>query len=57
MSIVSRKESQETQELSNDSKVLKLCDLIRKTSLEVHSYFKHGHLEKNYLVNLVPFCG
>ena len=25
-----------------------LCDQIRETSLELHSYLRHGHLEKVY---------
>lgn len=27
---------------------MKLCDLIRITSLSIHTYLKHGHLEKIY---------
>ena len=28
--------------------VFKLCDVIRETSLSLHSYLRHGHLEKVY---------
>jgi GxxExxY protein len=28
--------------------VLKLCDLVRQTSYDIHCYFKDGHLEKIY---------
>ena len=27
---------------------MKLCDQIRATSLSVHTYLKHGHMEKIY---------
>lgn len=32
----------------NDDQIMQLCDLIRSTSLAIHSYLKHGHLEKIY---------
>lgn len=32
----------------NDKEVMKLCDHIRATSLSVHTYLKHGHMEKIY---------
>src|SRR5215475_1243183 len=32
----------------NDDEVLKLCDLIRQTSYDIHEYLKSGHLEKVY---------
>ena len=32
----------------NDDEVMKLCDQIRATSLAIHAYLKHGHLEKIY---------
>ncbi len=32
----------------NDKEVMKLCDQIRATSLSVHTYLKHGHMEKIY---------
>ena len=32
----------------NDNEVLGLCDRIRATSLSIHGYLKHGHLEKIY---------
>ncbi len=28
--------------------IFKLCDTIRKESFDIHSYLKHGHLEKVY---------
>jgi GxxExxY protein len=28
--------------------VLKLCDLVRETSFELHKYLRHGHMEKVY---------
>ena len=28
--------------------IFKLCDIIRKESFDIHSYLKHGHLEKVY---------
>lgn len=28
--------------------LFELCDQIRETSLELHSYLRHGHLEKVY---------
>jgi len=31
-----------------DQEVMALCDQIRKTSLAIHAYLKHGHLEKIY---------
>ncbi len=30
------------------SDIFKLCDIIRKESFDIHSYLKHGHLEKVY---------
>lgn len=32
----------------SDVKIKGLCDVIRKTSLDIHSYLRHGHLEKVY---------
>ena len=32
----------------NDDEVMKLCDRIRVTSLSIHTYLKHGHMEKVY---------
>lgn len=32
----------------NDQEVMTLCDRIRATSLAIHTYLKHGHLEKIY---------
>ena len=32
----------------NDDEVMRLCDQIRTTSLAIHAYLKHGHLEKIY---------
>jgi len=31
-----------------DDEVLKLCDVIRQTSYDIHEYVKSGHLEKVY---------
>lgn len=28
--------------------ILQLCDVVRKTSLALHGYLRHGHLEKVY---------
>ena len=32
----------------DDVQTNKLCDVIRQTSFSIHSYHKHGHLEKVY---------
>jgi GxxExxY protein len=32
----------------SDDEVLKLCDVIRQTSYDIHKYLKSGHLEKVY---------
>jgi hypothetical protein len=32
----------------DDKQILSLCNLIRQTSFDLHSYLKHGHLEKVY---------
>ena len=32
----------------DEEEVLKLCDLIRKTALELHTFLRHGHMEKVY---------
>jgi len=32
----------------DDDEILKLCDQIRKISLALHGYLRHGHLEKVY---------
>lgn len=32
----------------NDNEVMRLCDRIRVTSLSIHAYLKHGHMEKVY---------
>lgn len=37
-----------TDELSDEAKIFKLCDLIRETSFSIHQYHKQGHLEKIY---------
>lgn len=31
-----------------DADVLKLCDQIRQVAFDLHTYLKHGHLEKVY---------
>lgn len=35
-------------ESDENSRIFKLCDLIRETSFEIHRFHKHGHLEKIY---------
>lgn len=35
-------------ETNEQSKIFRLCDLIRETSFEIHRFHKHGHLEKIY---------
>ena len=32
----------------NDNEVMRLCDRIRVTTLSIHAYLKHGHMEKVY---------
>ena len=34
--------------MMKDEDVMKLCDHIRETSLSIHTYLKHGHMEKIY---------
>jgi GxxExxY protein len=34
--------------LATDDEVLALCDVIRKTCLDIHGFLRHGHLEKVY---------
>lgn len=34
--------------MRNDEEIRKLCDLIRETAFELHTYLRHGHLEKVY---------
>jgi hypothetical protein len=29
-------------------KIMRLCDVARETSYEIHRYHRHGHLEKIY---------
>lgn len=31
-----------------DEQVLELCNLIRETAFAIHTYLRHGHLEKIY---------
>ncbi len=31
-----------------DEDIIKLCDKTRETSLSIHAYLKHGHMEKIY---------
>ena len=33
---------------SDDKRIFALCDVIRKTRLELHRYLRYGHLEKVY---------
>lgn len=37
-----------TNNLSEEARIFRLCDLIRETSFAIHRYHKHGHLEKIY---------
>lgn len=37
-----------TDELSDEARIFKLCDLIRETSFAIHRFHKQGHLEKIY---------
>lgn len=37
-----------TNDLSDEAKIFRLCDLIRETSFAIHRFHKHGHLEKIY---------
>ena len=30
------------------SDIFRLCDVVRQTAFELHSYLRHGHLEKVY---------
>ena len=30
------------------SEIFQLCDIVRQTAFELHSYLRHGHLEKIY---------
>lgn len=32
----------------NESQILQLCSTIRETSLKIHRFLRHGHLEKIY---------
>ena len=32
----------------NDDEVMELCDRIRATSMAIHAFLRHGHLEKIY---------
>ncbi|MAT73003.1 MAG: GxxExxY protein [Planctomycetaceae bacterium] len=32
----------------DDANILALCDLVRQTAFEIHTYLRHGHLEKVY---------
>lgn len=34
--------------METDEEVKALCDLVRQTSYEIHTYHGHGHLEKVY---------
>jgi hypothetical protein len=39
-----------------DSDIFKLCDLIREASFQVHSFLRHGHLEKVYENGMTASC-
>ncbi|MBI4178799.1 GxxExxY protein [bacterium] len=32
----------------NEEDILKLCDVVRQTAFELHTFLRHGHLEKVY---------
>ena len=34
--------------MRTDEEIMKLCDCIRETSLALHRFLRHGHLEKVY---------
>ncbi|HMP75529.1 MAG TPA: GxxExxY protein [Kiritimatiellia bacterium] len=34
--------------MRNEDQVLQMCDQIRETAFALHSYLRHGHLEKVY---------
>ncbi len=40
-------------EVKNDKDILALCDRIRQISFDLHTYLRHGHLEKVYENGLV----
>jgi len=35
-------------EIVSDTSIRSLCDKIRQTAYEIHTYHRHGHLEKVY---------
>lgn len=37
----------------NDREVLRICDTVRQTAFELHTFLRHGHLEKVYENGLV----
>ncbi len=43
-----RKEAQKAQKDMNEKQIFELCDIVRETSFALHSYHRHGHLEKVY---------
>ena len=34
--------------MKDQTKIFRLCDLVRETSFSLHQYFRHGHMEKVY---------
>ena len=32
----------------NEQEILKICDTVRQTAFELHTFLRHGHLEKVY---------
>jgi GxxExxY protein len=38
----------DVENLMSDNGILSMCDLIRQTSYDIHTYLGHGHLEKVY---------
>lgn len=37
----------------NEEEILKICDTVRQTAFELHTFLRHGHLEKVYENGLV----
>lgn len=37
----------------NEEDILKICDTVRQTAFELHTFLRHGHLEKVYENGLV----
>jgi GxxExxY protein len=37
----------------NEEEILRICDTVRQTAFELHTFLRHGHLEKVYENGLV----